>query len=390
MKKNIHQTYKFRLEPTSDQLERFLEFAGARRWVWNVMLEERQVCYEHTGETPSKTEQMKRLTAIKNNVDELGWLNNIHSQVLQQAIHDLDDAFDHFFEDGFGYPNFKSRKNPHQTFRFPQGVNVTNGEVHLPKIGEVSMKQTRRVVGDIGEATVKRENGSWFVCLHATYDVDVNFEEPTEDNTVGVDLGLDDFAVLSNGQRINHPQNYREYENKLRKEQRKLSRKQEGSRRYQKQKAIVEQWHRKVRNVRQDFLHKLSTRLVDENQAIVVEDLSVSGLARSNLAKSIHDSGWSEFVRMLKYKGRRRGCRVIVIDRYFPSSKMCRHCGHVNDIQLSDRTVECESCSATLDRDLNAAKNIKQKGLRSWSSAGQAETQNARGESTAIPLESAA
>ncbi len=389
MSKTVHQAYKFQLQPTEQQKECFRQFAGARRWVYNQMLEERSVCYRHTGSSPSMTDQMKRLTAIKNNVEGLQWLKAVHSQVLQQAIRDLDDAFEHFFNDGHGYPSYKSKYQEHQTFRYPQNVSVEEGKVRLPRIGWVKMRQSRRVVGTVGQTTVKREGGRWYACINTKVKVDEPCSNPNQP-VVGIDLGLNDFAVLSDGQRVSHPRLYRQHERKLSKEQRKLSRKEKGSHRYRKQKRRVARCHQKVRNRRRDFLHKLSTRLVDENQAIVVEDLSVSGLARTNLAKSVHDSGWNEFVRMLQYKGKRRGCEVIIIDRFFPSTRQCRHCGHLNTVELRDRTYECESCSETLDRDLNAAKNIRQKGIEMWSSAGQAGTETARRAPTAAPPESAA
>lgn len=382
----IHQTYKFMLQPTCQQEECFRRFAGARRWVYNQMLEERSVCYRHTGWSPSMTDQMTRLTAIKNNVDELGWLKKVHSQVLQQAIRDLEGAFEHFFNDNHGYPSYKSKHDDHQTFRYPQGIRIGNGKVRLPKIGWVRMRQSGRVVGQVGQVTVKRESDQWYVCINAKVEIDppsCSSDKPV----IGVDLGLKDFAVLSNGQRIDHPRLYREHEQKLVKEQSKLSRKEKGSRRYREQRRRVNRCHRKVQNRRRDFLHKLSTRLIDENQAIVVEDLSVSGLAQTGLSKSVHDSGWSDFIRMLKYKGKRRGCEVVVVNRFFPSTKQCHHCGHLNDVKLRDRIYECESCSETLDRDLNAAKNIRQKGIEIRSSAGQAGTQTARGATTAAPSE---
>ena len=377
----ITYSLKYKLSPTESQRQSFKEFAGGRRWVYNQLLEERSTVYKHTGRSVSKTSQINRLTAIKNNCEEVGWLRNIHSQVLQQAARDLDGAFESFFKHkDFNYPRFKSRKDTHQTFRFPQGVKVDNQRVYLPKIGWVRFFKSQPVEGEIKSATVKREAYGWFISINTAQEIEVNWRDTVvREKCVGVDLGLTDFAVLSDGTRIKAPKYYQSKLRKLRREQKKLSRKEYGSNNYQKQRQKVARLHADIANCRQDFLHKLSTTIVRENQAVLVEDLGVKGMLKSRLAKSIGDASWSEFVRMLKYKCKWSGTHFHKVDRFYPSTKTCRHCGHQNDIELSDREFECAGCGKTLDRDLNASINIKNEGL-DLLAGGQSDSINASGE----------
>lgn len=372
--------YKFKLNPTDKQKEQFRQFAGARRWVWNQMLDERNQVYKNTGKSVSKTEQMKRLTKLKNN--KVSWLNNLHSQVLQQSIQDLDQAFDNFFNKSHGYPNFKSKKDTKQTFRFPEGVKTQENKVYLPKIGWVKFHKSQKIEGEIKSATIKRQAHGWFISINTEQEINVEWnKEIKEEQTIGIDLGLKEFAVTSDGTRIQNPKFFRESEKKLKKAQQKLSRKEYGSNNYQEQKNKVSRIHATIRRKRTDFLHKLSTKIVSENQAVIVEDLNVDGMIKSNLGKSIHDAGWSEFVRMLEYKCQWSGTYFVKIDQFFPSSKTCRHCGLVNEIDLSDREFECDGCHTMLKRDLNASKNIKQVGLNKLAD-GQSDSLNASGELT--------
>lgn len=380
----INYPYKFKLKPDSEQKETFRKYAGTRRWVYNYCLEERNKTYENTGKSPSMTAQMKRLKEVKDNHDEYDWLNKIHSQVIQQSIRDLDQAFSNFFNQSHGYPNFKSKKEIKQTFRFPQGVKVKDTKIYLPKIGWVKYFKSQKIHGEIKSTTIKREANGWFIIINTKQEIEVEWEsEINKENVVGIDLGLKDFAILSDGTKIDSPEYLRELENKLKREQKKLSRKEYGSNNWKKQKRIVTKIHADIRNKRQDFLHKLSTKLVSENQAVVVEDLNVKGMTQNqHLAKSIHDASWSEFVRMLKYKCQWTGTYFVQIDRFEPSSKTCRYCGVINDIELSDRVFECEGCGEELDRDKNASKNIKNIGLKKL--AGRADHQSkTSGEDTA-------
>lgn len=378
--RTVKTGYKFKLRPTDEQREKFRMFAGARRWVWNELLEKRQQHYEETGENLSLSAQ-DELIREKKETDEQ-WLEKIHSQIPQQVIRDLQEAYNNFFNDEAEFPRFKSKKEVKQTFRIPQGIKIKRGKVYLPKIGWVRFFKSQPIEGELKSATVKRQAHGWFVSIIVEQKIKVEFpEEIHPDDCIGIDLGLKDFAVLSNGERISKENFFENEFKKLRKEQQKLSRKECGSNNWDKQKTKVERKHAKIRRKRKDFLHKLSSRLVRENQAVIVEDLEVEGMQQSNLSKSISDAAWSEFVRMLEYKCERQGTHFIKTDKYEPTSRTCRHCGTVNDIDLSDRKFKCESCREVLDRDYNAAKNIKNLGLNKLA-GGQPDTLNASGEPT--------
>lgn len=375
----INKAFRFKLKPTRKQRQLFRQFAGAVRWVWNECLAERKRIYEETGESVSQYEQMRRLTRLKRETDT-AWLKTIHSQVLQEPIKNLQQGFKSFFEGRNGYPRFKSKKHIHQSFTYPQGVKVQGNRVYLPKIGWVRFYKSREIEGKIKRATIKRQASGWYISITCEVTIDPPDIQPTPDGTLGIDLGLNDFIVTSDGERVKAPQYLRDAERKLAREQRKLSRKQRGSNRYKKQHQRVARLHERVRNMRQDFLHKLSTRLVRENQAIIVEDLNVEGLAQTRLAKSVYDAGWGEFVRQLEYKCRWAGKAFHKVDQFFPSTKTCHHCGTLNEVSLSDREFICQGCGHLVDRDYNAAQNIKERGLLDLNvAAGQTETLNARG-----------
>lgn len=375
----INKAFQFKLKPTREQEGLFWQYAGATRWVWNEMLAERKRAFEEAGKSPSMYEQMRRLTTLKQE-ETTAWLATIHSQVLQEPIKHLQRAFQTFFDKRAAYPRFKSKKQTHQTFSYPQGVKVQASRVYLPKLGWVCFHKSREVQGEIKRATIRRKASGWYVSLICDVEISPQPVCPTPDTTIGIDLGLTDFLVASDGDRIQTPRLLRKAERKLRKAQQSLSRKKKGSTRRRKQRQKVARLHEHVANARQDFLHKLSTRLVCKNQAVIAEDLSVKGLARTRLAKSIHDAGWGEFLRQLEYKCQWQGKVFHQIDRFFPSSKLHAACGSLNTLSLSDRTFPCQGCGQVLDRDSNAAHNIKQQGLLVMLAAGQTDSLNARGQ----------
>jgi putative transposase len=375
----INKAFQFKLKPTGEQAALFAQYAGASRWVWNEMLAERKRVFEQAGKAPSMYEQMRRLTALKQE-EATAWLGAIHSQVLQEPIKHLQRAFQNFFDKQASYPRFKSRKQTHQAFSYPQGVRVQANQVYLPKLGWVHFHKSREIEGEIKRATIRRKASGWYVSLICELEITPQPVCPTPDTTLGVDLGLTDFLVASDGERIRTPRLLRKAEKKLRKAQQSLSRKQQGSNRRRKQREKVARLHEHVANARLDFLHKLSTRLVCENQAVIAEDLSVKGLARTRLAKSIHDAGWGEFLRQVAYKCAWQGKVFHQIDRFFPASKLHAACGTLNTLSLSDRTFACQGCGQTLDRDHNAALNIQQQGLLMVLAAGQTDSLNARGQ----------
>ncbi|HXG46887.1 MAG TPA: transposase [Methylomirabilota bacterium] len=367
----VLKAFCFKIVPAPTQEQAFRRYAGACRWVWNEMLRERKETYNATGKSPSMYAQMRRLTALKRQ-PETAWLNGVHSQVLQEPIKNLQRAFINFFEKRAKYPTFKRKRRGLGSFSFPQSVAVAGNRVWLPKIGWVRFRKSREIEGTIKRATIRHKARGWYISILCEVEVpDPEPAAPTEETTVGVDLGLNDFAVLSTGERIPNPRHLRKLERKLAHAQRARSRTRKGARRYHKQARKVARLHERITNARTDFLHQLSSRLVAENQGIMVEDLSVQGLARTRLAKSVHDAGWGEFLRQLAYKARWAGKVFHRIDRFFPSSKLHIVCGTLNDLSLSDRLFECQGCGALVDRDLNAALNIKHRGLVEVSPVGQ-------------------
>ncbi len=385
----INKAFRDKLGPTSEQEQQFWQLAGAVRWVWNEMLTERKRVYEETGQGISQYEQMRQLTSLKQ-APETEWLRSIHSQVLQEPIKQLQQAFVNFFEKRASYPQFKKRKPIKQSFSYPQGIKVDADRVYLPKMGWVRFRKSREIEGQIKRATVRHKASGWYIAIVCEVEIEPRPVEPTRSEVIGVDLGLRDFAIMSDGERVPNPGLLRRLERKLAREQRTLSRRQRGSKRYRKQREKVARLHERVQDARADFLHKLSHQLVSENQGILVEDLSIQGMARSRLAKSIHDAGWGQFLRQLEYKCQWQGKTFHRIDRWFPSSRIHNGCGTKNSLSLSARRFVCCGCGEVVDRDLNAAKNIKHQGLIDLGvvAVGHTETQNARGETVRLALAS--
>ncbi len=385
----IHRGFKFKLDATPEQEQQFRRYVGAARWVYNQMLAQRKEAFQAGGKSPTTNEQIKQLPLLKQQ-EATAWLKTIHSQVLQNAVLDLDDAFDRFFKKEAGYPKFKKKHGKRQSFTYPQKVKVNRDGVWLPKIGWTRFRKSREIEGTIKRATISRKASGWYLALNC--EVQVEMPEPmpvTEGNSVGIDLGSIDLITTSRGQKVANPRHYRTMERRLKREQRKLSRKQPGSNNRLKQKQRVAGLHERIANRRMDTLHRISRQLVDENQAIFCEDLNVLGIAKG-LGKSAGDAGWGEVVRQLKYKSEWAGKTFLQIGRYFPSSKLCSAyvyhrgersvCGYKNaGLERSARSWICTSCGAVHDRDLNTAVNIHREGLR-YVAAGQTETQNACGE----------
>lgn len=380
MKMKLHKVYRFQMRPTARQAHGLHCFAGARRFVYNWGLARRKEYYQQHHKSISAKQLSSELMALKKKPETV-WLKEIDTQLLQQALADLHHAFKNFFEKRAGFPRFKSKKDTTQSFRIPQRVKVEAGQVYVPKIGWVRIRQSQQIDGETKSATFKRDaTGKWYVTLVAEFDMpDVLLPCPNPEHVVGIDLGLKDLAVLSNGERIAAPQFYRKAERKLKRAQRELSRTQTGSKNRAKAKQRVAKLHQRIRNQRQDFLHKLTTQLVRNYHGICIEDLSLNGMAKTKLAKSVLDAGLGEFRRQLEYKTVWHRRHLAVVDRFFPSSKLCRKCGVVNDtLTLADREWTC-ACGAVHDRDYNAACNIKREGLKQLVAVGHTETLNACG-----------
>lgn len=374
----LRKVFRFRLKPTAVQREALARMAGARRFVWNWALAQRNAHYRATGKGLPAAELSRRLTALKQQ-PETAWLREVDSQAMQQTLADLQRAHVNFFEKRARFPRFKSRKRDKARFRIPQRVAVADGRVYVPKVGGVGIRQSQPVDGETKSATFKRDaTGNWDVTLVTEFTMpDAALPAADPARVVGIDLGLKDFAVLSNGERIPAPQFFRKAERKLRRAQRVLSRREKGSARRLRAKHNVALVQRKTASQRKDFLHKLTTDLVVKYEGICIEDLSVKGLVRTKLAKSMTDAALGEFRRQLEYKTIWNRRELAVIDRWYPSSKTCHVCGAVNAaLTLADRSWTCE-CGAHLDRDLNAARNIRTEGLKILA-AGHAESKRTR------------
>jgi putative transposase len=340
--------------------------AGARRWVWNWALRRWKDRYKTTGKSIGLRRLSAELTALKQEV-ETAWLKEADSQALQQTLKDLHRAFANFFEKRARYPKFKSRKRDRARFRIPQRVTVADGKVYVPKVGYVRIRQSRELAEPTKSATFRREaDGNWYVALVVEFEMpDVALPDPDPSKVVGIDLGLIDFATLSDGSDpIPAPKFFRKAQKKLRKAQRTFSRRKNGSNRKAKARVKAARVHQKTAHQRSDFLHQLTIDLVNRFDAVCIEDLSLKGLARTKLAKSFTDAAMGTFRRQLEYKCLWNRKDLVVVDRFFPSSKMCNTCGALNGaLTLSDREWDC-GCGVHQKRDFLAACNLRDEGLR--------------------------
>ncbi|MEG4394880.1 RNA-guided endonuclease TnpB family protein [Microcoleus sp. BROC3] len=347
------KAYKYRIYPTGKQAILLAKSFGCVRWFYNYALNLTSETYHSTGKGLSRNDIINLLPFLKK---EYEWLTEPPSQCLQQAALDISSAFLNFFEKRARYPSFK-KKGQKQSLRFPQGIKLDGDYLILPKLGKVYCKVSRMPVGKLKSVTVScTPTGEYYAaCLY-----DDGKDKPvgsSQGKAIGVDLGITHYAITSDGTKHGNPKYYRKYELRLAKRQKSLSRKQKGSNNRHKARIKVAKVHAKIARCREDFLHKLSRKLVDENQVIVVENLAVKNMVRNpKLAKSISDAGWGQFCTMLKYKSEWSGKTYIEVDRFFPSSKICNHCLHqVESLSLDIRSWKCAKCHTVRDRDINAA-----------------------------------
>ncbi|WP_415938701.1 RNA-guided endonuclease InsQ/TnpB family protein [Streptomyces sp. 039-1] len=365
--------YSFRLYPDPGQRRALAQAFGCARVVFNDAVRAREEARAAKQPFPKVAELSKRLITEAKRTVERSWLGEVSAVVLQQSLRDVETAYRNFFASlkgdrkgpKIGRPRFKSRKDARQSIRFTANArwNITdNGRLCLPKIGAVKVIWSRTLPTAPSSVTViKDAAGRYFASFVVDTDPAVDAARmPETDRTIGIDLGLTHFAVLSDGTKIDSPRFLRRAEKKLKKTQRELSRKQKGSKNRAKARLKVAHAHAKVSDARREFHHQLSTQLISENQGIAVEDLSVAGLARTRLAKSVHDAGWASFVGMLEYKAARYGRTLVRIGRFEPTSQTCSTCG-VKDgpKSLNVREWTCAACGAVHDRDHNAALNVK-------------------------------
>jgi putative transposase len=350
----VRKGFKYRIYPNREEQRKLAVQFGQARYIYNRGLAQSQEKY------PGYNHLAKQLPILKTSAETV-WLKEAHSQVLQQSLKDLDRAFQNFFDKRGRYPHFKS-KRARQSVRYPQPneswIAPDGRHIYLPKVGHVRLVLHRPLEGVMKNVTVSRtKSGRHFVSIQA----EVEMAAPEfAGGAVGLDLGLREFATLSTGEKFAPPQYYRKAQKKRRRLARHLSRKRLGSRNREKARLRLARLDEHIANQRRDFHHKISRRLVEENQFIGLEDLNVRGmLTNHHLAKSIGDAGWSAFVTMLGYKGGWYGCRVEKISRWYPSSKTCSVCGtQMEAMSLKVRMWQCPVCGTVHDRDVNAATNI--------------------------------
>ncbi|MER7960244.1 RNA-guided endonuclease TnpB family protein [Streptomyces sp. NPDC096030] len=357
--------YSFRLYPNGPQRSALARAFGCARVVYNDALRAREDARAAGLPFLQSAVLSKAVTAAKN-TPERAWLAEVSSVVLQQSLRDLDTAYKNFF-DGLkgkrprmGAPRFKSRKDNRHTVRFTANARwkiTLGGDLSLPKIGDVRVKWSRALPSVPSTVTVVKDAaGRYF----ASFVVETEFETlPATDSVVGIDLGLTHFAILSDGTKIDSPRFLRRAEKKLKKAQRDLSRKAKGSANRAKARVKAARAHARTADARREFHHQLSTKIIRENQSVAVEDLAVQGLARTRMAKSVHDAGWAVFLAMLEYKAALHGRSFHRIGRFEPTSQVCSQCGVKDGPKpLHVRVWDCGSCGAVLDRDINAAVNV--------------------------------
>ncbi|MDJ0677833.1 MAG: RNA-guided endonuclease TnpB family protein [Calothrix sp. MO_167.B42] len=377
------QAVKVRLYPTDQQKQILAQHFGCARWWWNYGLNQCIETYKATGKGLSQSGLNSMLPALKKD-KETEWLKDCYSQVLQSVSLNLSRAYQNFFEGKAKYPRFKSYRH-RQSIQYPQKVKQINDCLKFPgKVGVVKAKIHRPLDGTMKTVTVSKcPSGKYYASVLMEYDGD-NPAPNTHGKVVGIDLGIKDFAITYDGDKTSkyaNPKHLYKYQKRLAVKQRIAARKEKGSNRKNKANKITARVYEQISNVRQDYLHKLSRKIVDNNQVVVVENLNIKGMVRNHtLAKAISDTSWGTFVNFLSYKLEKEGKVLIEIDRWFPSSKLCSNCHYqIGDLPLEVRAWTCPSCGTHHDRDGNAAQNVRAEGIRLLSSSGTGEA-NASGE----------
>ena len=361
------KAYKYRIYPNKKQQELIQKTFGCVRFVYNYYLNKRKEIYENNKTAFTCNMCSKDLTKLKK---ELEWLKEPDKDSLQKALKDLDMAYQKFFKEHTGFPKFKSKKNRYKSYRTSctnDNIRFENKHIKLPKLGFVKTRDKQIPQGRILNATISQEPNGHYYCSICCTDVEHKQLQKTNQN-VGIDLGLVDFAIMSDGIKIENPRFYEKSEQKLSKLQRELSRKTIGSNRWNKTRIKVANLQKHISNQRSDFLQKLTTEIVKAYDVIAIEDLNVKHMKETDSTirnKRVGDVSWSEFRRILTYKTQWYGKQLSVVDRYYPSSQICHCCGHRDGKKSEDiRFWICSNCNSELDRDINAAINILNEGLR--------------------------
>ncbi|AKB77909.1 Mobile element protein [Methanosarcina horonobensis HB-1 = JCM 15518] len=362
------KAYKYRIYPNKKQKEMIQVHFGACRFVYNWALEQKIKTYEQTKKSISRFDLQHILVHEVKPSNE--WLKEANSQALLASLVNVESAFTKFFREKSGFPKFKSKKNPVQSYQMPQhyAVDFEKQIIKLPKIGEVKTILHRRFEGKLKTATISRSStGKYYISILVDNEKDIpekqNFSEST---TIGIDAGIKDFAVLSNGEKVENPKYLKNSLKRMKVLQKRVSRKVKGSKNRNKARQHLSKIHETISNQRNNFQHQLSFRLISENQAIALETLNVKGMVKNHcLAQSISDASLSGFVTKLEYKAEWLGKTILRIGRFEPSSKLCNVCGHHNsNLTLDVREWTCPDCKTKHDRDVNAAINIKKFSLQ--------------------------
>ncbi len=362
----MYRATRIRLYPTREQCQQLAGEFGAARWVYNHFLHLKTTAWKENKKSIGYFETSAQLTALKRQ-NETTWLQEATADALKQSLRHLDTAYQRLFKRMARYPRFKSRYGK-QSVSHTQGISVQDRAVKIPKIGLIKAVLHRDIVGKIKTCTLTKTcSGKYFISILT--DDGLEAPEPVrslKDNQIlGIDMGITDLSIDSNGHKVANPRFMKRAKANLKRKQQSLSRKKKGSANRNKARLLVAKVHEKVANTRNDFQHKLSRRLVDENQAIIVETLKVKNMVKNKrLAKHISDAAWGNLIHKLEYKALWYGKHLIKIDQWFPSSKTCSDCGmKVKALSLDVRKWTCENCGIEHDRDINAAINIKQQGI---------------------------
>ena len=359
----VRKSFQFRLRPTKKQAKALQAQLDECRWLYNELLEQRKLAYEELDLSLSKYQQSMLLPLLK---EERATLTQIHSQVLQNVVDRLDKSFQAFFRrckagEKPGFPRFRGMHR-YNSFCYPQsGFSLVGKELKLSKLGTIRVKMHRPIEGEVKTCTLRRNaSGDWDVSLSC----EVNVESSTpKQEAIGIDVGLENFATLSNGQEISNPRFFKNGEKVLAKAQRKLAKLKKGTQERRKQGKIVAKIHERISNQRKDFCHKESKKIVDQYQYICVEDLDIKKMVeRSHFAKSITDASWNQFRQFLTYKAAEAGRKLGLVNPAY-TTQDCYQCGYREEKKLSERTHCCSRCGYKATRDLNAAQNILALGL---------------------------
>lgn len=359
--------FKVELDPNNHQMTLFRKHFGASRWAYNWALSKKKEAFGKKEKIPNNINLHLELTKLKG-TDVLPWAYEVSKCSFQDGLINCDRAFQNFFnkckkkaKGKKGFPKFKSKKNETQSFKLYGSIYlIDNNHIKLPRIGKVKLKESGYIPNEaeIKSVTVSRKGGKWFVSCLVESDIQTL---SIINKKVGVDLGIKTLATCSNGTTFNNPKALKKNLRKLKRKQRQLSRKKKGSQNYKKSRLKLNRLHAKISNIRKDSLHKATSKIINDNQVIVLENLKISNMLKNHrLAQAISDMSAYEFRRQLEYKAKWYGREIIVADTFYPSSKICSCCGWKNDnLTLKDRIFKCEICKNEMDRDLNASKNLE-------------------------------